>query len=88
MRTVVDLELVIVLQGDKKKKCKTIDLGIDEETDGNSASQIQVYLNDELKMIECDLSEKDRVDAKNTLEEFVYEMRDKLQVSIIRYLRN
>lgn len=56
---------------------------MDVETDGNAASQVQGYLNDELKMIQADLSEKERVDAKNTLEEFVYEMRDKLQVSIL-----
>lgn len=55
---------------------------MDVDTEGNSASQVQAYLNEELKMIQSDLSEKERVDAKNTLEEFVYEMRDKLQVSI------
>ncbi|KAL5293096.1 HSPA4L family protein [Megaselia abdita] len=66
-------------EGEKKKKSKVVELGMDVDTDGNSATQVQSYLNDELKMIQSDLSEKERVDAKNTLEEFVYEMRDKLQ---------
>lgn len=75
----------LILQGEKKKKSKVVELGMDVDTDGNSASQVQLYLNDELKMIQSDLNEKERVDAKNTLEEFVYEMRDKLQVSRLLY---
>lgn len=71
------------MQGEKKKKSKVVELGMDVDTDGNTASLVQSYLNEELKMIQSDLNEKERVDAKNTLEEFVYEMRDKLQVSTL-----
>ena len=56
---------------------------MDVESDGNTATDVQNFINDEMKMIQSDLSEKERVDAKNTLEEFVYEMRDKLQVLLI-----
>ena len=38
-------------------------------------------------MIAQDKMEKDRVDAKNTLEEYVYEMRDKLYASLEKFIR-
>uniref|UniRef100_A0A1L8DUC1 Putative heat shock 70 kDa protein 4-like isoform x3 n=1 Tax=Nyssomyia neivai TaxID=330878 RepID=A0A1L8DUC1_9DIPT len=63
----------------KKSGIKLIELPIDAQTHGYSATDLNGYIEQESKMIFNDASEKERVDARNALEEFVYEMRDKLQ---------
>ena len=37
-------------------------------------------------MIAQDRMEKDRIDAKNSVEEYVYEMRDKVSCDLIEYV--
>ena len=37
-------------------------------------------------MIQQDRLESERADAKNSLEEYVYEMRDKLETSLQEYI--
>lgn len=66
---------------DKKKKVttKSIDLTIDGKTHGFVASELTNFHELEIKMIANDRQEKERVDAKNALEEFVYEVRGKIQ---------
>jgi heat shock protein len=65
---------------DKKKKSvtKTIELPLESKTHGYSVTEVNNYIEQECKMINNDRHEKERVDARNALEEFVYDMRDKL----------
>jgi heat shock protein len=65
---------------DKKKKAttKTIELPLEAKTHGYSQTEVNNFLEQENKMITNDCHEKERVDARNALEEFVYDMRDKL----------
>lgn len=69
------------IQEDKKKKVttKNIDLTIEGKTHGFVSSELTNYHELEMKMIANDRQEKERVDAKNALEEFVYEVRGKIQ---------
>lgn len=52
------------------------------KTHGFSSSDLQNLVQEEAKMIANDARETQRVDARNALEEYVYDMRNKLQVSI------
>ncbi|XP_055691942.1 heat shock 70 kDa protein 4 isoform X2 [Lutzomyia longipalpis] len=63
----------------KKSGVKLVELPIDVQTHGFSSTDLNGYIEQESKMIFNDASEKERVDARNALEEYVYEMRDKLQ---------
>lgn len=68
-------------QKDKKKKVvsKAIELSLDARTHGYSQNDLTSYQEQEAKMIANDEREKERVDARNALEEYVYDMREKLQ---------
>lgn len=64
---------------DKKKVLvKTIELPIDAQTHGFSKHDLNSYLEQEGKMQAQDRQEKERADARNALEEYVYELRGKL----------
>lgn len=68
------------LQDDKKKKqvLKSIELPIESILGGFSQVEINQYTEQEFKMIAADRQEKERADARNALEEYVYELRGKL----------
>ncbi|KAL3266028.1 hypothetical protein HHI36_010215 [Cryptolaemus montrouzieri] len=65
---------------DKKKKnlLKTVELPIESLTYGFSQVELNQYTEQECKMIAADKQEKERADARNALEEYVYELRGKL----------
>ncbi|XP_067644765.1 heat shock 70 kDa protein 4 isoform X2 [Eurosta solidaginis] len=63
----------------KKKTNKLIELPIEVKTHGFSSSELQSLVQHETKMISNDARETQRVDARNALEEYVYDMRNKLQ---------
>ncbi|XP_021184661.2 97 kDa heat shock protein isoform X2 [Helicoverpa armigera] len=65
---------------DKTKKVlvKTIELPIDAQTHGLAKNELNAYLEQEGKMQAQDRQEKERADARNALEEYVYELRGKL----------
>ncbi|XP_026747085.1 97 kDa heat shock protein isoform X2 [Trichoplusia ni] len=64
---------------DKKKVLiKTIELPIDAQTHGFPKHELNAYLEQEGKMQAQDRQEKERADARNALEEYVYELRGKL----------
>uniref|UniRef100_A0A182IL77 Heat shock 70 kDa protein 4 n=1 Tax=Anopheles atroparvus TaxID=41427 RepID=A0A182IL77_ANOAO len=69
------------VQEDKKKKVTTkhVELTIDSKTHGFLPSDLHKFYEEEIKMIANDRQEKERIDAKNALEEQVYEVRDKIQ---------
>ncbi|XP_075972848.1 heat shock protein 70Cb isoform X2 [Anticarsia gemmatalis] len=69
--------------GDKTKEkkkviVKTIELPIDTQTHGYSKHELNTYMEQEGKMQAQDRQEKERADARNALEEYVYELRGKL----------
>ncbi|XP_026764981.1 97 kDa heat shock protein isoform X2 [Galleria mellonella] len=62
----------------KKVLVKTIELPIDARTHGFSQQELNAYVEQEGKMQAQDRQEKERADARNALEEYVYELRGKL----------
>lgn len=65
---------------DKSKKVvvKTIELPIHAQTNEYSSHEVNNYMEQEGKMQAQDRQEKERADARNALEEYVYELRGKL----------
>ncbi|CAH1159650.1 unnamed protein product [Phaedon cochleariae] len=65
---------------DKKKKqtLKSVELPIEALTTGFSQVEINHFTEQEFKMIASDKQEKERADARNALEEYVYELRNKV----------
>uniref|UniRef100_A0A8C1ULQ0 Heat shock protein 4a n=1 Tax=Cyprinus carpio TaxID=7962 RepID=A0A8C1ULQ0_CYPCA len=62
-----------------KVKTKTVDLPIENSLHWQLATEaLNLFVENEGKMIMQDKLEKERNDAKNYVEEYVYEMRDKL----------
>ncbi|XP_070553175.1 heat shock 70 kDa protein 4-like [Ptychodera flava] len=61
-----------------KKQVKMIDLPIDIHVNRFTTGQINLAVEKEGKMIMQDKQEKDRIDSKNSVEEYVYDMRNKL----------
>uniref|UniRef100_A0A672QWG2 Heat shock protein 4a n=1 Tax=Sinocyclocheilus grahami TaxID=75366 RepID=A0A672QWG2_SINGR len=62
-----------------KVKTKTVDLPIENSLNWQLAGEaLNLFMENEGKMIMQDKLEKERNDAKNYVEEYVYEMRDKL----------
>uniref|UniRef100_A0A182LUQ3 Heat shock 70 kDa protein 4 n=1 Tax=Anopheles culicifacies TaxID=139723 RepID=A0A182LUQ3_9DIPT len=66
---------------DKKKKVTTkqVELTIDAKTHGFVHAELCKFFEEEMKMIANDRQEKERIDARNALEEQVYEVREKIQ---------
>ncbi|CAJ0598446.1 unnamed protein product [Cylicocyclus nassatus] len=66
-----------------KLKNKTISTEIKIEERPPVVYDIDKYTRAEMKMQEADLLEKQKADAKNSVEEYVYDMRDKLSDSFV-----
>ncbi|XP_050443207.1 heat shock 70 kDa protein 4 [Adelges cooleyi] len=62
----------------KKSVTKTIDLRIDALTHGYSVMDLNNYIEQEGKMVATDRQEKERVDVRNCLEEYIYDMRGRI----------
>ncbi|XP_014217744.1 heat shock 70 kDa protein 4L [Copidosoma floridanum] len=63
----------------KKVKIRLVELPIEVRSYGMSQKDLDNALEREFKMISEDRQEKERIDARNALEEYVYDMRSKLQ---------
>merc|ERR1712002_1200517 len=66
---------------EKRKKIvnKTIDLPVSQRVQGQlSHEKMQVAANEEMEMSKQDKNEADRLTAKNSVEEYIYEIRGKL----------
>jgi len=70
----------------KKNKVKTIDLPVESSVQ-LSQSTINGEFEIEAKMIAQDKLEKERLDAKNAVEEYIYSMRDQLFTSLENYVQ-
>jgi heat shock protein 4 len=68
-----------------KKKKKEIDLPITSRVPSASRSELDRLIEQELEMISQDKKEKERSDAKNFVEEYVYDMRGKLDGDYEKY---
>jgi len=71
----------------KKNKVKTIDLPVSESVFALSQQDVNALFEKECQMISQDRLEKERNDAKNAVEEYVYEMRDKLCTSLEEFVQ-
>ncbi|XP_031630545.1 heat shock 70 kDa protein 4 isoform X2 [Contarinia nasturtii] len=65
-------------KGKKKKSADLVELPFDSQLPGNTEVDLQKFKDEESRMIGNDEKEKERVDARNALEEYVYDMREKL----------
>lgn len=54
-------------------------MALDSQTHGYTVNDLNKYFEEECKMITFDRQEKERIDARNALEEFVYDMRGRVQ---------
>lgn len=70
----------------KKQTVKTIDLPIVANVVRMSKDVVNFYMEQEGKMIMQDKMEKERADSKNAVEEYVYEMRDKLSGALSEFM--
>ncbi|XP_066150208.1 heat shock 70 kDa protein 4 isoform X1 [Euwallacea fornicatus] len=74
-------------EGEKKKKLvKSVELPIEALTFGFSNVEIDKFSEQEFKMIASDKQEKERADARNGLEEYVYELRNKASEDLAPYI--
>jgi len=62
----------------KKKKTKATDLPLIAKVPQLNKNEINYFVEQELSMIQQDKKEKERSEAKNSVEEYIYEIRDKL----------
>lgn len=62
----------------KKSVTKTIDLRIEVITHGCSTMDLNNYIEQEGKMVAADRQEKERIDVRNSLEEYIYDMRGRI----------
>ncbi|CAL1573300.1 unnamed protein product [Knipowitschia caucasica] len=70
-----------------KVKTKTVELPVENSLHWQlSTDVLNVFVENEGKMIMQDKLEKERNDAKNNVEEYVYEMRDKLHGVLEKYV--
>ncbi|KAL2714577.1 97 kDa heat shock protein isoform X1 [Vespula squamosa] len=65
-------------KGKKKIPVRTIELPIEANVNGLSQRKLDAALEKECKMIAEDRQENERIDARNALEEYVYDLRAKL----------
>lgn len=73
-----EIEEVNKVEKGKKKKTKAIDLPLVAKVPQMSKNEINYFVEQELSMIMQDKKEKERSEAKNLVEEYVYDVRDKL----------
>ncbi|KAK7496450.1 hypothetical protein BaRGS_00012372 [Batillaria attramentaria] len=73
--------------GKKARKVKSVDLPIDVIVPQLNKEQLNLLIEKEGQMIMQDRLEKERADAKNSVEEYVYDMRDKLYNAYAPYIK-
>ncbi|XP_056140568.1 heat shock 70 kDa protein 4a [Lampris incognitus] len=70
-----------------KVKTKTVELPIENSLHWQLASEtLNLFMENEGKMVMQDKLEKERNDAKNNVEEYVYDMRDKLHGALEKFV--
>lgn len=74
-------------QQSKKKKTKAVDLPMTVKVPQLNKNEINFFIEQELQMIQQDRKEKERSEAKNSVEEYIYEAREKLSNEYERYIQ-
>ncbi|GIY52326.1 hypothetical protein CDAR_207871 [Caerostris darwini] len=69
-----------------KKTPQEIELQIDSKVPQLSETEIKTLMETEMKMIHHDISEEKRINAKNSVEEYVYDMRSRLLDELNQYV--
>nr|WBG54462.1 heat shock protein [Austinograea rodriguezensis] len=74
--------------GEKKgKKClKTVDLPVKEVVKAHSANELNILVEREAQMVQGDKLENERINAKNAVEEYVYDVRGKIHDDLEKYI--
>ncbi|XP_071088579.1 heat shock 70 kDa protein 4-like [Haliotis cracherodii] len=70
-----------------KKTTRTVELPVQSTTPAIPKDQLNLYIEKENQMIMQDKLEKERADSKNAVEEYVYEMREKLSTTLEEYAK-
>lgn len=71
----------------KKKKTKAHDLPLTAKVPQMNRNEINLYLEQELSMIQQDRKEKERSEAKNSVEEYIYEAREKISGDYEKFIK-
>ncbi|XP_043288353.1 heat shock protein 105 kDa isoform X2 [Venturia canescens] len=66
-------------KGKKKVPLRMVDLPVEARAGGLAQRDLDTAIEKECKMIAEDKQEKERIDARNALEEYVYDLRSKIQ---------
>lgn len=74
-------------QNVKKKKTKAVDLPLTSKVPQLTKNEINFYIEQELLMIQQDRKEKERSEAKNSVEEYIYETREKLSSDFEKFIQ-
>lgn len=61
-----------------KRQAKQIELKIDSEFPEYPQQKVQEFIEQENEMRSQDRAEKEKADSRNALEEYIYEIRDKI----------
>lgn len=70
----------------KKKKTRAVDLPLSSKVPQHSKAELNYFMEQELAMIAQDRKEKERSEAKNSVEEYIYESKDKLSGDHSNYI--
>lgn len=71
----------------KKSKVRSVNLSVESHVSCLTQEQLNSYIEMENEMIMQDKQEKERQDAKNNLEEYVYEMRSKCSEEYEKFVK-
>jgi len=76
------------VEGEKKVKkvLKTIDLPITEAVKSLSRNQVNSLVEREAQMVSADKLENDRINSKNSVEEYVYDLRSRLYEELEQFI--
>ncbi|KAK8402003.1 hypothetical protein O3P69_001230 [Scylla paramamosain] len=74
--------------GEKKgKKClKTVDLPVKEVVKAHTPNDLNILVEREAQMVQADKLENERINAKNAVEEYVYDIRGKIHDELEKYI--
>ncbi|XP_050688436.1 heat shock 70 kDa protein 4-like isoform X2 [Eriocheir sinensis] len=71
----------------KGKKClKTVELPVKEVVKAHNATQLNNLVEREAQMVQADKLENERINAKNAVEEYVYEIRGKIHEELEQFI--
>ncbi|XP_066955456.1 heat shock 70 kDa protein 4 isoform X2 [Macrobrachium rosenbergii] len=75
-------------EGEKKGKkvFKTVELPVEEVVKANTQTQLNLLIEREAQMVQNDKLENERINAKNAVEEYVYDIRGRIYAELEQYI--